>query len=429
MEVASPNGCCQRSTRYIQRLWAWLETFPLCSACRRDKVSDDLPDYGAFVNEADFSDPITEEPERIPATAATTTATTAKGNDQIDFSVALESNPFPYLSPQISKNVSSKSSLVIQRQDLQLSKVLGRGQFGLIVSGHLRRNPPQYSQGQIEQLVYHQPVVVRVLKEEATLQEQAQFINDPQVEPVIHANVLQCLGVTSDQIPYMTLFEHCSKGDLKSFMNHNMGLVQTLAENEGLLLKFSQNIVSGMAKLMSERLSLVPWDFGARCCQVTTDLSVKIGDYGYASMIHCDDYIPTCGRSLPIRWFPPETLVCLRDELNFRSDESLSSILASESARSIWTLAMTLWEVTHLCQLKPFEDILPSDSSFLDRVESNADILLSPTRIQVAGVDVDAIESVIQLCVKRNPEDRPECHRLDQYLTDIYQCFQMNRSS
>ncbi|XP_059092146.1 serine/threonine-protein kinase LMTK2-like [Tigriopus californicus] len=435
MSGQSVNGCGPRSARYVQRLWTWLGTFPLCSACRGAKGSSVPHAYGIFNNEPVCPDPIRiEEPHReAPALPII-------GSDEIDFDLVDGSDRLAPLSPHITTSTPAKPSLVIRRHDLQLTKVLGRGQFGMIVSGHLRRNdlqsfpPPSQQQQQQslshgEHLVYHQPVVVRVLKEEATLREQSQFLNDPQVEPVVHPNVLQCLGVASDQIPYLTLFEFCSKGDLKSFMNHNLGLVQTLAENDGLLLKFSQNIVSGMAKLMGERMDLVPWDLGARCCQVSTDLSVKIGDYGYASMIHCDDYIPTCGHSLPIRWFPPETLVSLRDKLNSSPTETVSSVLGPNSGRSIWTLAMTLWEITHLCQLKPYEDILPSDSSFLDRVESHADILISPTRIKVAGVDVDAIESVIQLCMKENPNDRPECHRLDQYLTDIYQCFQMNRSS
>ena len=37
------------------------------------------------------------------------------------------------------------------------------------------------------------------------------------------------------------------------------------------------------------------------------------------------------------------------------------------------------------------------------------------------GVDVENIESVIDLCLKVDPDERPKCARLDRYLTDVYE--------
>lgn len=38
------------------------------------------------------------------------------------------------------------------------------------------------------------------------------------------------------------------------------------------------------------------------------------------------------------------------------------------------------------------------------------------------GVEAEAIQSVIDLCLKLDPKARPECSRLDAYLTDFYEC-------
>lgn len=36
-------------------------------------------------------------------------------------------------------------------------------------------------------------------------------------------------------------------------------------------------------------------------------------------------------------------------------------------------------------------------------------------------MDVENIESVIDLCLKVDPDERPKCARLDRYLTDVYE--------
>ena len=47
-----------------------------------------------------------------------------------------------------------------------------------------------------------------------------------------------------------------------------------LIHEEGLLLRFCQQITSGMARL--HQIDAIPKDLAARCCQVTHDHNIKV---------------------------------------------------------------------------------------------------------------------------------------------------------
>lgn len=97
----------------------------------------------------------------------------------------------------------------IQRSGLHFSGTLGQGWFGWILSGILKHEDTH-----VDQL---EKVVIRILKEEATAEEQAEFINMSR-ETTEHPHVLRILGTCYDVLPYLQVCEACEIGDLKSFM-------------------------------------------------------------------------------------------------------------------------------------------------------------------------------------------------------------------
>ncbi len=137
------------------------------------------------------------------------------------------------------------------------------------------------------------------------------------------------------------------------------------------MLRFCQGLTSGLAHL--HRNDCVLSDLAARCCQLTEDMVVKIGDYGTATTSHLEDYVPVNGDNCPVRWIPPDMLRKL-DEATSAStssedDSSFPAAPASASAvvwtkeANMWSLAVTLWEVLTFGE-RPFDEI--SDFRFVN---------------------------------------------------------------
>ena len=58
------------------------------------------------------------------------------------------------------------------------------------------------------------------------------------------------------------------------FHKNNFTDQMYLIHEEGLLLRFCQQITSGMARL--HQIDAIPKDLAARCCQVTHDHNIKV---------------------------------------------------------------------------------------------------------------------------------------------------------
>jgi serine/threonine protein kinase len=144
-------------------------------------------------------------------------------------------------------------------------------------------------------------------------------------------------------------------------------------QEEGLVLRFCKQITSGVAALHS--VGVVPNDLALRCCQLTADLNVKVGDYGLAPTVYLEDYVPLNGDNQPVRWMPPEVLAVMdrsnaqdssSDDDSDGSNGDLGYVCAAEipwtKKNGVWSLAVTLWEVTTFGE-RPFDSV--SDNQFV----------------------------------------------------------------
>eukprot|EP00069_Balaena_mysticetus_P009712 bmy_06429T0 len=155
-------------------------------------------------------------------------------------------------------------------------------------------------------------VVVKELRASAGPLEQRKFISEaqPYRQPpcprrsLQHPNVLQCLGVCVETLPFLLIMEFCQLGDLKRYLRAQRppeGLSPELPPRDlRTLQRMGLEIARGLAHLHSHNYvhsyplltsppSPAPSDLALRNCLLTSDLTVRIGDYGLAH----SNYKPT----------------------------------------------------------------------------------------------------------------------------------------
>jgi len=103
---------------------------------------------------------------------------------------------------------------------------------------------------------------------------------------------------------------------------------QVLQQSDMLLL--GDQIASGMEYLSSRRI--VHGDLAARNVLVGAEAHVKISDLGLGRHTYPHEYHAPAGvkTPLPVRWLPPESV--------------FTGVVSSDS--DVWSLAVTLWEVS-----------------------------------------------------------------------------------
>ncbi|XP_073976971.1 uncharacterized protein isoform X3 [Rhodnius prolixus] len=227
------------------------------------------------------------------------------------------------------------------RQQLFYQKEIGKGWFGKVVEGEARGSK----------------VVVRILREDATNEEKAYFLHEAKpYRDLAHKNVTRLFGRCLQYEPFLLLFELYTNGDLKSFLRANDGSKKTLNE-QGISLKLMTDVCEGV-KHMNDN-GFIHTDLAARNCLVTSDLTVKIGDYGTSVDLYKNEYYVAGNVAVPIRWCAPETLHCTSTTIETKQ---------VTAPANVWSLAVVLWEIAEFGKL-PYFDL--TDDQVIVRVHGD----------------------------------------------------------
>ncbi len=257
------------------------------------------------------------------------------------------------------------------------------------------------------------PVVAQMLKEDADSAEQRRFLEATRGSRL--ANGANVIRVVATCLPFIQLFESCPMGDVKSYLGHMAEDFMTLAER-GIIMRFCKEIACGVHAL--HEVGAIPEDLALRCCHLTQDMTVKVGDFGLARATYIEDYVPVgSGEHLPVRWLPPELLE-IYDQLPDQEDENDRVEIPRTRKHGVWSLGVTLWEAASAPN-RPFNAV--ADSAFVLTAKTAPLTLaaqIGPLRLE--GADAEAIQSVLELCLRPDANARPDCDRLRSYLDDFY---------
>ncbi|XP_051571568.1 serine/threonine-protein kinase LMTK2-like [Myxocyprinus asiaticus] len=348
-----------------------------CASCCKEQEINFKEFEDHFEDEIDFTPPAEDTPSmQSPAEVYTLTVP-----------------PVPLPGPphlQLPRLTDVSSGPHVARHSLSYIQEIGNGWFGKVLLSEI------YADLGVAR------AVVKELKANASSKEQNEFLQQGDPYRVLqHPNILQCLGQCVEAIPFLLVFEYCELGDLKCYVSQHDWLYRN---GELLQLqKMACEIAAGVTHM--HKHNFLHSDLALRNCYLTTDLTVKVGDYGIGPANYKEDYITTeDDQCVALRWLAPE----LVGELH-------GGVITTEQTKlsNVWALGVTLWELFEGAK-QPYPHL--SDREVLNHVLKDQQVrLLNPQ------LDLPYSErwyEVLQFCWL--PADKrataEEVHRLLTYL-------------
>nr|XP_006199009.1 fibroblast growth factor receptor 4 isoform X3 [Vicugna pacos] len=235
--------------------------------------------------------------------------------------------------PWCGVSVSPPAAPPCSLASLVLGKPLGEGCFGQVVCAEaFGMDPSRPDQAST--------VAVKMLKDNASDKDLADLVSEMEVMKLIgrHKNIINLLGVCTQEGPLYVIVECAAKGNLREFLRARRPQGPDLSpdgprSSEGplsfpALVSCAYQVARGMQYLESRKC--IHRDLAARNVLVTEDNVMKIADFGLARGIHHIDYYKkTSNGRLPVKWMAPEAL--------------FDRVYTHQS--DVWSFGILLWEI------------------------------------------------------------------------------------
>ncbi|XP_068179764.1 uncharacterized protein lmtk3 [Antennarius striatus] len=265
------------------------------------------------------------------------------------------------------QNGADPKSQCFKRHTLNYLQEIGNGWFGKVILAEVLCD---CSSSQ---------AVVKELRVSASPLEQRKFLAESEpYRSLKHPNILQCLGQCSESIPFLLVMEFCQLGDLKRYLRAQRksdGMTPDLPTRDLLTLqRMAFEITSGLLHLHEN--NYIHSDLALRNCLLTSDLTVRIGDYGLSHNHYKEDYYLTPDKLwIPLRWIAPELL-----------EEYRGSLIVTDQTKTsnVWSLGVVIWELFEFGS-QPHRHL--SDEEVLTFVIRERQITLAQPRLKLSHAD------------------------------------------
>ncbi|XP_067937709.1 focal adhesion kinase 1-like isoform X2 [Watersipora subatra] len=262
----------------------------------------------------------------------------------------------------------------LSRNSVELTAVLGEGQFGDVHQGNYKM-----ADGTVI------PVAIKTCKVESgdapdKLLEEALIMK--QFE---HPHIIQLIGICSDR-PVFIVMELARLGEMRAYLQNNQHRLNLVT-----LLTYSYQLSTAISYLESKRF--VHRDIAARNVLVSEHKNVKLADFGLSRWVEDQSYYKASKGKLPIKWMAPESI-------NFRRFTTSSDV---------WMFAVCIWEIL-MYGIKPFQGVKNGD--VIGKIESGERLALPPNC-------PPSLYNLMCMMWSYEPSARPACTQVKQRLGEI----------
>ncbi|KAI8487975.1 transmembrane receptor protein tyrosine kinase [Branchiostoma belcheri] len=283
----------------------------------------------------------------------------------------------------------------IPRSSLKLGKVLGKGQFGEVRIGDLRKRGVT------------QIVAVKTLKASAEEKDKEDLIGELDILVTVgrHDNIISLVGACTVEGPLTLVVEYAPNGCLKDWLRNNRPKELNRSDNRNLatsgillpmeqLITFGIDIANGMSHLAA--MQCVHRDLAARNVLLGKDLTAKISDFGLSRDIYeKSEYVKSTKSQLPIRWVAYESL--------------FYKVYTTQS--DVWSFGILLWEIMTMGK-QPYGRMTGKELMKL---------LPGGYRLGKPALCPQDVYEVMKTCWETLPENRPTFPELKSILDRIIQ--------
>ncbi|KAK3732612.1 hypothetical protein QZH41_016083 [Actinostola sp. cb2023] len=192
----------------------------------------------------------------------------------------------------------------ISRDFMELGRILGEGEFGLVMEGKLTQEDGSVIR-----------CAVKKLKRTATESDMKDLLNelDIMVQVGSHPNIVNLIGACAFGGPIMVVVEFAANGNLLLHLQKQSSRrYEDMAEYQIHIapkqrLKIAGDVANGMAHLARRRC--VHRDLAARNVLLDENWTAKVSDFGLSRDVYTDSvYEKTTGGKLPAKWMAIEAL-------------------------------------------------------------------------------------------------------------------------
>jgi len=244
----------------------------------------------------------------------------------------------PYVDPttyQDPNEAIAQFTSEIPRDFIELTRVIGSGEFGEVCCGRLMAMD---TYGNTQQQI----IAVKTLLPGKSRKDRDNFLYEATTMGQFeHENVIRLIGVVTRTDPAMIVTEYMLNGSLDNFLRSNDSRIEV-----SQLVKMLHGIASGM-QYLTEQKYFCHRDLAARNILVDDRLTCKISDFGLTRGMSTSVTSPVDKQftesdhtRIPIKWTAPEAI-------------SSSNYTAYSD---VWSYGVVMWEVFTFGKRAPYDD-------------------------------------------------------------------------
>ena len=276
-------------------------------------------------------------------------------------------------------------------KNLVLLTMLAEGEYGPVYRGEAYEIVPREAS---------RIVTVKMLKEDTDDTKRNKFEQEiTMLAHLNHLNVVGILGVCTNTTPECIILDGgTSHIDLLGYIRDKGIAMKDVEDGESIvqefreLLKMADEVCMGLAYLSSQHI--VHKDVALRNCIRGQNRVIKVANFGIGSKIYREAYYLLHGRTLPIRWMPPEAIT--DDEFSTASD--------------IWAFGVLLWELFTYGE-HPFRNL--TNRQVITKVSRHFSFPPQPDKCP------EDVFLIMSSCWAREPNSRPKFLEIHQHLYDL----------